>query len=250
MTIPGSMIIAFTAFSVLLVWGSAAWVYWDATDKKIGKIPGTKGFANMSAGAWGTVTALLWLVGFPVYLAKRVLLIERAKTQPIEVKRRWLKLSVFLLFGALGLYGSFPDPTPDVGVAKQSIPAARPQSVPAASAPEVKPAQPTTAGKAPVAQPAAATAATSAVPSEKPNATQPAPVPPAQVTAAPQTKPVAAPPAKANATEVEARAREERAAQSRAAMERELEAKRRSNAIQSPCVYKPVMTDEDMARCR
>lgn len=246
------MISAFTAFSVLLVWGSAAWVYWDATDKKIGKIPGIKGFSNMSAGAWGTVTALLWLVGFPLYLSKRVSLIERAKTEPIEVKRRWLKLSVFLLFGALGLYGSFADPAPDAGVAKQSIPDARPQSVPATSAPEVKPAQPSTTSKAPVAQPAAATATTSAVPLEKLNMTQPAPVLPAQVTATPQTRPVAAPPATANATEVQtkARAREALAAQRRAAMEREQEAKRRLNAIQNPCVYKPVMTDEDMARCR
>ncbi len=227
------MISAIAVFSVLLVWGSAAWVYWDATDKKIGKIPGEKGFSNMSAGGWGTVTALLWLVGFPVYLSKRNSLVERAKTQPIEVKRRWLKLSIFCLFGALGVYGSFADPTTDERVAKRSIPDAKPQNVPAVHAPQVKPAQTPTASTTTGAQPAS--------------------VPPTQVTEVPQSKPVAAPPATtASAAEVEAkaRAREELVAQRRATMEREQEEKRRLKATQSACVYKPVMTDEDLAKCR
>jgi len=248
------MISAITVFSVLLVWGSAAWIYWDATDKKIGKIPGEKGFSNMSAGGWGTVTALLWVVGFPIYLSKRNSLIERAKTQPIEVKRRWLKLSIFLLLGALGVYGSFADPTTDERVAKRSIPDAKPRDVPAVQAPEVKPAQASTASKTTGAQSAPAAVPTSAASIEKKAlATQPASVPPTQVTEVPQSKPVAAPPATtASAAEVEAkaRAREELVAQRRAAMEREQEEKRRLKAAQSACVYKPVMTDEDLAKCR
>ena len=248
------MITAITLFSVLMVWGSAAWVYWDATGKKIGKIPGEKGFTNMSAGVWGTATALLWVVGFPIYLSKRSSLIERAKTQPIEVKRRWLKLSIFLLLGAFGVYGSFADPTTDASVAKRSAPDAKPQNVPAVHAPQVKPAQTPTASTTGGAQPAPAAVTTSVAPMEnKANATPPASVPPTQVTAVPRSKPVAAlPAATASAAEVEAkaRAREELAAQRRATMEREQEEKRRSKATQSACVYKPVMTDEDLAKCR
>ena len=244
------MVNMITAFSVLLVWGSAAWIYWDATDKKIGKIPGEKGMSNMSAGAWGSVTALLWIVGFPFYLAKRNSLIERAKTQPIEVKRRWLKLSIFCLIGALGLYGSFADPTTGERVANRANPDARPRNSPASNAPEVKSTQTSTTSTAPVAQPAPATAAASAPPIDKPVATQPASVPPAQVSKEPQPRAVVAPPTTADAAEVRAKAREERVAQRRASVEREQEAKRRLNAVQSACVYKPVMTDEDMAKCR
>lgn len=244
---------AITVFSVLLVWGSAAWVYWDATDKKIGKIPGEKGFSNMSAGWWGTVTALLWLVGFTVYLAKRSSLIERAKTQPIEIKRRWLKFSIFCFFGALGVYGSLADPATDERAANRSIPDTKPQNVPAVRAPEVKPPQAPAASTTTGAQPAPATATTSAAPVEKPNATQPASVAPTRVTEIPKSKPVAAPPApSASAAEVEAKARanQELVAQRREAMERDQEEKRRVKATQGACVYKPVMTDEDIAKCR
>jgi hypothetical protein len=248
------MISAITLFSVFLVWGSAAWVYWDATDKKIGKIPGEKGFSNMSAGGWGTVTALLWVVGFPIYLSKRNSLTERAKTQPIEVKRRWLKLSIFCLLGAFGVYGSFADPTTDERVAKRAIPDEKPKNAPAVQAPQVKPAQTPTASTTTGAQPAPVAATTSSASMEKnANATQPASVPPTQVTEVPQSKPVAAPPATAaSAAELEAkaRAREEQVAQRRATMERDQEEKRRLKATQSACVYKPVMTDEDLARCR
>lgn len=88
---------------------------------------------------------------------------------------------------------------------------------------------------------------------EKPVATQPSPVPPPHITEVPHPKPVAAAPPAASTTELDvearARARDQLEARRRAANERELEAKRQLKAKQSECVYKPVMTDEDRAKC-
>lgn len=86
---------------VLLITASAGWVYWDATTNKIGKIPNQKGFFNLSAGVWGIVTFGLWIIGFPAYLVKRKGLIEKAKTAPIEVKQRDLKLALLLIVGPI-----------------------------------------------------------------------------------------------------------------------------------------------------
>lgn len=71
--------------AVAIVVTSAIWVYLDATKNRIGKIPDAGGMFNMSAGAWATVTLLLWIIGFPSYLIKRRSLIERAKSHPVEV---------------------------------------------------------------------------------------------------------------------------------------------------------------------
>ena len=96
---------------VLLIVVSAVWIYWDATANKIGKIPGAGGFFNMSAGAWSVVTMFLWLLGFPAYLIKRSSLVDRAKTQPVEVKGRWIKLSILCIVGALWILGTLPKVT-------------------------------------------------------------------------------------------------------------------------------------------
>ena len=82
---------------------SAVWVYLDATGHRIGKIPDQGGFFNLSAGAWGAGTLLLWIVGFPAYLMKRGSLIARAKSHPIEVKGRWAKTMIFCVIGILWL---------------------------------------------------------------------------------------------------------------------------------------------------
>jgi hypothetical protein len=87
--------------AVLFIFASGAWVYWDATAKKIGRIPGRKGYANYPAGFWAFLTCWIWLLGFTVYMSNRRSLIELAKTNPIEVKRRGFKLSVFVFFGLL-----------------------------------------------------------------------------------------------------------------------------------------------------
>ena len=76
------------ALIVAIIAASAVWVYLDASKHKIGKIRGSKGMLNMSAGAWGIVTLLLWIVCFPAYLIARRRLIAKAQANPIEVSHR------------------------------------------------------------------------------------------------------------------------------------------------------------------
>jgi hypothetical protein len=87
---------------------TAIWVYLDATKNKIGKIANTGGMFNMSAGAWGTVTLLLWIVGFPAYLIKRSALITLASKQPIEVGGRIAKAVTLAIVGGAWLALSAP----------------------------------------------------------------------------------------------------------------------------------------------
>ena len=79
----------------------ALWVYWDATGNKIGKVTGAGGLFNISAGAWSVVTMFLWIIGFPAYLIKRSALIERAKSQPVDVSGRIVKLVILAVIGGL-----------------------------------------------------------------------------------------------------------------------------------------------------
>jgi hypothetical protein len=89
---------------------SPIWVYWDATAKKIGMDPSEKFkyFDNMSAGRWSVFTLFVWIVGFPMYLARRRALTERARAHPVEVRGRWVKLSALGFVGALGVFGTVP----------------------------------------------------------------------------------------------------------------------------------------------
>ena len=87
------------ALMVAVVAASAVWVYLDATKHKIGKISGGKGLFNMSAGAWGIVTLLLWIIGFPSYLLKRKSLAEQAKIHPVEVGGRGVKTAILSVAG-------------------------------------------------------------------------------------------------------------------------------------------------------
>lgn len=90
----------------LVVVGSAAYVYYDATKNRIGKVPGDAAFPNISAGVWALSTVFLWLVFFPMYFYKRAVLLERAQAQPQEAARVTMKLALFgLLFLALLLKG-------------------------------------------------------------------------------------------------------------------------------------------------
>jgi hypothetical protein len=86
---------------VVAIVACALWVYWDATGNKIGKVAGTGGLFNMSAGAWATVTMFLWIIGFPSYLIKRSALIEVAKSHAVEVKGRMMKTVILGIIGAL-----------------------------------------------------------------------------------------------------------------------------------------------------
>lgn len=55
---------------LLIIIGSAIWVYFDA--KSIGVKKGQlTGIVNMNPGGWFLVTLLLWIVGFPAYMANR-----------------------------------------------------------------------------------------------------------------------------------------------------------------------------------
>lgn len=101
---------------VAVVVASAIWVYLDATKNKIGKVPGAGGMFNMSAGAWATVTLLLWIIGFPAYLIKRGSLIERAKSHPVEVGGRGAKTAVLGVVGGLWVFMTFS------GAALSSLP--------------------------------------------------------------------------------------------------------------------------------
>ncbi len=78
---------------------TSVWVYLDATANSIGKIPDAKGMFNMSAGAWAIVTLGIWIIGFPAYLIKRGSLIAAAKTQPVTVKARIVKLVLSAVAG-------------------------------------------------------------------------------------------------------------------------------------------------------
>jgi hypothetical protein len=54
----------------LIVIFTSIWVYFDA--KSIGARKGAlKGFFDLGPAGWFWVTLLLWIVGFPAYLAKR-----------------------------------------------------------------------------------------------------------------------------------------------------------------------------------
>ena len=73
----------FTVIAIIAVIGlSGIWVFWDARNNKIGKFPGKASLLNISAGALGGATLLLWIVAFPLYLIKRSSLVERAKATP------------------------------------------------------------------------------------------------------------------------------------------------------------------------
>ena len=96
---------------VVLVVLSGIWVYWDATEQKIGKMANIKSMFNISAGGWATVTLMLWIVAFPAYLIKRKSLIEIAKSQPVEVKGRFIKLAIITIIGMLWVSSFILSPT-------------------------------------------------------------------------------------------------------------------------------------------
>jgi hypothetical protein len=70
---------------LLIVFFSSIWVYFDAKSNRIAKGL-TSGFFNLGPAGWFWVCLLLWIVGFPSYLAKRGslkrLASERAQNSP------------------------------------------------------------------------------------------------------------------------------------------------------------------------
>jgi len=60
----------FDVFVILVIIGTSFWVYFDA--KTIGAQKGQlKGLLDMSPGQWFFLSLLLWIVGFPAWLAAR-----------------------------------------------------------------------------------------------------------------------------------------------------------------------------------
>lgn len=55
---------------LIVVIASSIWVYFDA--KGIGARKGlVSGLADLGPGGWFAATLLLWIIAFPIYLAKR-----------------------------------------------------------------------------------------------------------------------------------------------------------------------------------
>lgn len=82
---------------------SAFFVYWDATNNKIGAVPDKEGFLNISAGMWSFGTFLFWIITVPVYVFKRHSLIEIAKDNPQTVSMRGVKLAFLGLICAVSI---------------------------------------------------------------------------------------------------------------------------------------------------
>jgi len=58
------------ALIIIVIVASSIWVYFDA--KAIGVQKGQiKGITDMGPGGWFCVSLLLWIVGFPAWLAMR-----------------------------------------------------------------------------------------------------------------------------------------------------------------------------------
>ena len=85
---------------VAVIGVSSVWVYLDASKHRIGKLGG-KGFFNLSAGGWGVVTMMLWIVGFPSYLIKRSGLKATAEDMPVTSPKRGLKAAGLGFWGGL-----------------------------------------------------------------------------------------------------------------------------------------------------
>ena len=66
---------------LLFIIGSAIWVYFDS--KSIGVKKGQlTGLVNLSPLGWFFVTLLLWIIGFPAYIANRRKLKEINAVKP------------------------------------------------------------------------------------------------------------------------------------------------------------------------
>ena len=79
------------------------WIYIDASRHKIGRTP-QGGFLNMSAGWWGVLSFLIWIIIFPLYLIKREKLIALSQKYPVEPKARKIKISIFVLISGFLIF--------------------------------------------------------------------------------------------------------------------------------------------------
>ncbi|MFI3215507.1 MAG: hypothetical protein QX192_01730 [Methylococcales bacterium] len=108
---------------------SILWIYYDATNNKIGRIRG-EGIFSFSAGEWASYSLIVWSIIFPIYLFKRKKLIQKAQENPVYASNVKVKLVIlgifsFLLFvtpilGYLYYFGSLNDKTNEAEVVQPS----------------------------------------------------------------------------------------------------------------------------------
>lgn len=95
------------------VFACSAWMYWDASGKKIGKVNGGYG-KNYSAGGWALFGLLVPVASLIMYLRQRNKLIEQAHLQPVNassvLKVLHTLFCVFVVIGMLGSMGASPQP--------------------------------------------------------------------------------------------------------------------------------------------
>ena len=56
---------------LLILIGSSIWVFIDAKNLGVRKVPGSKSVLNLGPGGWLACSLLLWIVAFPLYLINR-----------------------------------------------------------------------------------------------------------------------------------------------------------------------------------
>ena len=92
-------------FIPFVIAACAVWIYVDATEHRIGKIPNENGFFNLSAGGWALFALLLWFIGIPCYLINRRELILKAKEFPVGVTgRTWKMIAMQAAIAALAFF--------------------------------------------------------------------------------------------------------------------------------------------------
>lgn len=71
---------------LLVIIATSVWVYFDASTigARRGLLPG---IADMGPFGWALATLLLWIVGFPLYLAKPTAIEDAVAAQPKPPRR-------------------------------------------------------------------------------------------------------------------------------------------------------------------
>ena len=96
----------------LLVVLSAVLVLFDASAAGLQRVDGKGGLLNMNPVGWGMVTALLFVLGWPLYLVARVMAGPSKGKMPLLIG---VVLSGVLVFGAVGVSVIIPLVSPPVG---------------------------------------------------------------------------------------------------------------------------------------
>ena len=93
----------------LMIWGlmwtlAPVAVYWDATAKRIGRVPSSTSFLNMPAGGWGFCVLMLGILALPLYLFMRKNLIEKAAREPVIIPENKRLIMAMVLLAASSFF--------------------------------------------------------------------------------------------------------------------------------------------------